>query len=323
MDLVPTTFQQPYGRTMTFFFPQLAAFSESEASESMVPNFRAQWITDDSHSSFAIARMIVDGGTPVPEVYHPGELPASEVFTNPIMYTFRRTLAETQHADQFAAHPVRDLLLRGVHLINTRFVVATTRSAVDGFVMEVDASPIVAAPRMVPFEAEPVTAKDMSSELGRMLELESLAPPLQMRIKNGLRMVETMGLDPQRNSCERVLLRDGAESVDLGTSPEVEVLEHEVGHHRVRLRVHMTEPGFVRLAYAYFPFLRIAVDGATVAAIETADRFIALPLAAGEREITIEAHLSPLRLTLLWLAFGTLVVVGFFAVRERRLNPAR
>ena len=286
-----------------------------------MPNFRAQWITDGRHSAFAIARMIIDGETPVPEVYHPGELPASEALTNPVMYALRTTLAVAQHADAFAAHPLRDLLLRGVRLLNTRIVVATTRSAADGFVVEIDSSPVVVSPRIVPFQPEPATPEDMNSEVGHMLKLGQLDSRMQFSIKNGLHMVQGMGLDPVRNVCERILVGVDRKAISLGTAPDVEVLEHTVGHHDARLRIRLTEAGFVRLAY--FPFLEVTVDGSTVVPIETADRFIALKLEEGEHEIVIEARLSPLRRTLLSLALAGFVVVGAFAWRERRINRAR
>ena len=326
IDLGPTTFQQPYGKKLQLFFPQVARFSEDNPGvvhSSMVPNFRAQWVTDQHHSSFAIAKMIIDGKTPVPEVYHPGELPASSVFTDPVMYALRQVLAEAQSAEAFAAHPWRDLLLRGLHLLNTRFVVATTRSVADGFSLEIDSNPVVVSPRIAPFEREPVTEDDVNSEVGRMLKLGQLDSRLQFSIKNGLRLVQGMGLDPVRNVCERILVGVDGKATSLHTAPDVEVLEHVVGHHNVRLRVRLTEAGFARLAYAYFPFLEISVDGEVVTPIETADKFIALRLTEGEHTIAIEARLSPLRRTLLWLAVAGLVIVGAFAWRERRINRAR
>ncbi len=326
IDLGPTTFQQPYGKKLQLFFPQVARFSEDNPGvvhSSMVPNFRAQWVTDGHHSSFAIAKMIIDGKTPVPEVYHPGELPASSVLTDPVMYALRQVLAEAQSADAFAAHPWRDLLLRGLRLLNTRFVVATTRSVADGFSLEIDSNPVVVSPRIAPFEREPVTEDNVNSEVGRMLKLEQLDSRLQFSIKNGLRLVQGMGLDPVRNVCDRILVGVEGKATSLGTAPDVEVLEHVVGHHNVRLRVRLTQEGFARLAYAYFPFLEISVDGEVVTPIETADRFIALRLTEGEHTIAIAARLSPLRRTLLWLAVAGLVIVGAFAWRERRINRAR
>ena len=317
LDLGPTTFQQPFVNERELFFPQLNPVGEETDDASNLPNFRAQWATDGGHSAFAIARMIVDKGAAVSEVYHPGELPASALFTDPIMHAVRSVLGQSQTAEGFAAHPVRDLLLRGFRLLNTRFVLATTRTVTWGFVVEIDnSSPVVASPRIVPFAAEPVTASDTQSELGELLELGKLYPMKQHQVKNGLRMVHAMGLAPSRNYCERLLISPGREPQDLGTAPDVEVLAHTVGHQDVRLNVHMTEAGFVRLAYAYYPFLEVTVNGAAVLPIETADRFIALKLDGGEHAITIEARLSPLRRALLWIALVVLLVVGALAVRE-------
>ncbi len=323
-DLGTTTFQQPYGKQRDISFLQQQKYSEREAmSGSTVPNYRAQWIAGGHHSAHSIARMVIDGKTPVPEVYHPGELPASEALTKPVMYTLRKLLVTTQTSAAFAVHPVRDLTINGLRLLNTRFVVSTTNPAGNALQVEIDNTPIIVAPRLASFVSEPTTQDELESDLGRFLRLAELDNKTRFRVKNGLRMVQEMGLDPVRSVCERILVSTSTSGDVLGTSPEVEVLEHRVAHHDVFLRVNLTEPGFARLAYAYYPFLQVRVDGEVVDAIETADRFIALKLDAGEHAIALEARLSPLRRSLIALALTTLAVVAIFAVREHRLNRAQ
>ena len=78
------------------------------------------------------------------------------------------------------------------------------------------------------------------------------------------------------------------------------------------MRVAISARCYARLSYAYFPYLQVTVDGMPVQPMQTAGRFIALPLEAGERDIVLKAQLSPLRRGL--LAFSGILFVGALAL---------
>ena len=124
-------------------------------------------------------------------------------------------------------------------------------------------------------------------------------------------IIGEMGIRPNDNACERIFVRD-QEGSDLGTGPTAQVLAHVVRHQRVEMKVSISETCYARLSYAYFPYLQITVDGMPVQPLETAGRFIALPLEAGEHDIVIQARLSPLRRGL--IGFGVVMLLGTLAL---------
>ena len=103
------------------------------------------------------------------------------------------------------------------------------------------------------------------------------------------------------------MLAGSGAPTDLGTEPECVVEEHRVWNTRVLIRLRVTDRCYARLAYAYFPYLTVTVDGKTVVPLVTAGRFIAVPLSPGDHEIRLEATLSPLRKTLWLFDLGLLV----------------
>ena len=109
-----------------------------------------------------------------------------------------------------------------------------------------------------------------------------------------------------------------AEGRELGTNPAVEVLEHTVRMQRVDLKLRVSEACFARLAYSYFPHLRVTVDGREVAPLRTAGGFMAVQLEAGEHDLVLEAELSPLRRGLLAVNLLYLAATAFLFVDNRR-----
>ena len=140
---------------------------------------------------------------------------------------------------------------------------------------------------------------------------------------HALFLVVNTGVDPETRVCKRIYVLD-AEGRELDTNPAVEVLEHTVRMQRVDLKLRVSEACFARLAYSYFPHLRVAVDGREVAPLRTAGGFMAVQLEAGERHLTLEAELSPLRrvllaVNLLYLAATVVLFVGN-SRRKRQLR---
>ena len=132
-----------------------------------------------------------------------------------------------------------------------------------------------------------------------------------------LRIIRRTGIGGQDGfSCERILVRGLEGERDLGTTPTARVLAHRVDHQEVEIRVAVSANGYARLAYGYWPYLEVTVDGTPVQPMETAGRFMAIPLQAGEHDIAIRARLSPLRRVLLLLAVLSLAGALALAVRE-------
>ncbi|MBM3279027.1 MAG: hypothetical protein FJY95_13225 [Candidatus Handelsmanbacteria bacterium] len=131
-------------------------------------------------------------------------------------------------------------------------------------------------------------------------------------------VARTMQADPANHTCQLVPLLDWQGPEHLGGQPKVEVLEHRVWDQRVRLRLRLDGPAYVRLAYAYYPHLAVEVDGRSVEPFETVDHFLALRLDAGEHDIELRPLLSPLRRGLLLLDLLLLGVGTWLWIRDRR-----
>jgi hypothetical protein len=136
-----------------------------------------------------------------------------------------------------------------------------------------------------------------------------------------LEMVREMGVS-HAGVCRRILLADPTADQDLGGFPSVAVLSHRVWNQRVELRLRVSDPCFARLAYAYYPHLRVSVDGRTAPAMPTAGRFIAVKLDAGEHTLVLEPRLSPLRKALLGLNLLLLAAGAFVLIRQRSRRAA-
>lgn len=186
------------------------------------------------------------------------------------------------------------------------------------FELSLPHSPIVVSPRVVRYNAE--AAAEHAGQIRADSSVDSL---FARSISQVLWVIEQMGIRHTDNSCERVFIRGDGDS-DLRTTPTAQVISHVVKHHQVKMKVAVSENCYARLSYAYFPFLQITVDGTPVHPMETAGRFIALPLEAGERDIVIQARLSPLRKGL--LAFKAIllsIALGLVFIEQKRVRSAK
>ena len=132
-DLFPTTFLQPYSSpsdTPTGWPPELFWQVTDEArpfaEQGDLPNYRAQWIAEDTYPSLRMARMLYIAKTPIAETFHPGELRTLDTFTRPFIDWAHRLLPEMDSVEQLKAHPDRHSLLAGFHLLNIRHLVVTS-----------------------------------------------------------------------------------------------------------------------------------------------------------------------------------------------------
>lgn len=128
-----------------------------------------------------------------------------------------------------------------------------------------------------------------------------------------------MECNPERGTCTRILVRDMEGREHLGTSPEVAVLGHRVWNQRVELDVRVSQDSFAQLSYAFYPYLRVTVDGKEVTPFQTAGRFIALRLDRGDHQIVLTPFLPPLRKGLLTMELILMALVAGVWIRRRRM----
>ena len=131
-----------------------------------------------------------------------------------------------------------------------------------------------------------------------------------------LALIYSMEISPTEARSQRIFARNIPAAIHLDPSPKVTVLSHQVFGERVTLRVHVDRACFARLAYAYFPYYQLKVDGRVTPFYETAGRFVGLHLSEGEHLIELEAGLSPLRIILLSVSAAFLITTVVFLWRR-------
>ncbi len=327
IDLFPTTFVQPfYGENYSpcglpqEIFDSVAAPAAPFLQRDELPNYRAHWIATGLNIYRRQACMLHEGATPIAEAFHPGELRTLATFTRPFTDWAHALLAQMDSPEQLTAHPHFELLREGLYFLNTRYLIASTKRK--GFaLLELSYSPIVVSGRLEGYDEKAADLGAISARIGvDPEEDEGMARALGIIARTGLQ--RPLG----SLSCERILVRDMEGERDLGTAPTAKVVSHVVGRQEVEIKVAVSAKCYARLAYAYFPYLQVRVDGKPVRPLQTAGRFMALPLDAGEHDIVIKARLSPLRRSFLVLAAVSLVmalVLVFREHRNKRAEPAR
>ena len=314
IDLFPTTFIFPYTldakESPTSMSPKLfepiARIAEPFLKRGELPNYRAQWIGEGVYPTLRKACILYLGKTPIAEAFHPGELRALETFTKPFTAWAHKVLPRIKSLDEFNNHSRYDLLETGFFLLNTRYLMVSSYQTNTGVLLELDHSPIIVSGRLVGFKETDV---DMDS-IAHLDGDKSMAQALWILLQTKLHQ------PTESRSCDRILVRDLEEEKDLGTKPTARLIFHAVDRRQVRMKVGVSASCYARLAYAYSPYLQVSVNGVPLRPLQTAGRFLALPLEAGEHEIVIKSRLSPLRMGLLALSGISLVGALLLVFRE-------
>lgn len=324
IDLFPTTFAQPYYREghSSFIMAKelikpLAKTSLPFLKQGVLPSYRAHWIGEGVYYHKRQAYPLFVGATPIAEAFHPGELRTLEAFTHPFTNWAHALLAPIELPEHLTSHPQFELLRDGLYLLNTRYLIASSGQNSFATVFSLGHSPIVVSGRLEGYDENATGPGAVTARIGVDSEMdEAMARALEIIARTGLQ--RPLG----SLACERILVRDVEGERDLGTAPVARVVSHVVRRQEVEMKVEVSADCYTRLAYAYYPYLRVSVDGKPVRPLQTAGRFMALPLEAGVHEIAIEARLSPLRRGLLALAAISLVLALALVVREHRNTRA-
>lgn len=297
VDLGPTTFQQPFGEA----HPPGHRNPKLEPGE--LTNFRNFLTLRERNPYYAIGHTFMTMRIPIARAPHPGDLLTQSYFVEPLAEALGLALPESIQDldwDQLS------LFRNGLHLLNVRYVF------IDGRHLERIAwhAPVVVSGKTVtlPEEDRLLHEAIASPEQREAIRAMRSDPAEADWVARYLRLAWTLQrstVDTDRGAAAAIVI-DSDASTDLGTDPESVVTEHRVWNTRATIRVQTTDRCFARLAYAYFPFLKVTVNGERVAPLLTAGRFIAVPLPEGDHVIELEAELSPLRKAL-WVFVGFLI----------------
>jgi hypothetical protein len=308
VDLGATTFQQPYDpqgggawdEFMSFSFYSDLKEESDKYEQGELPEYRVFHATGTMHRPLVVSWLVPRTGMPIFGGAYT-ELPAAHhAFCHPLEKLLNPILEQGGPPAEVPSH-----LASGAYLLNTKGLIAVIR---DEKTEEWECrkwryqatTPVVFSPRIKGY-------RYLDGEVPRVPSDEEF-----------LDLIEAIGVDIGTRSCEAILLADYEGEEDLGTSPRTVVSEHRVWNQRMEMRVYVSEPCFARLAYAYYPYLDMTVDGRPAVPLQTAGRFIALRLEAGEHRIVLAPRLSPLRRGLLAVDMGLLIAGAVVVYRARR-----
>lgn len=333
-DLGPATFQHPYmppGKDPLGYpaslYESFGDLARPYRDQGELPGYRIFWALGDTHPFLALGWLHAKTHTPLPHGIQAGELQAAAAFVAPLERYLSKVLGEAS-ADQLSA------LLSGfpfmanaLVLLNVKYLLLTRADhtlASPGNIFP--NTPVLAFPRALGISSGQFSQLWSSAEVERQLQQQTQDPELLAMAPSLLPIlwtIQQMRIDPASRTGERLLLLDWAGQEELGAVPQVELLEHRVWDQRVALRLRLSAPAYVRLAYGYYPYLRVRVDGQEVVPLQTVERFIALRLEAGEHRIALEPRLSPLRRFFLLLDMGLLIAAVWVWVWEGRRSERR
>lgn len=313
-DLGPPTFQQPYILGSELERPQLVGteatgFLRSEAARfanGEIPNIRNYFATDTEYRPLAISYLPISTGLVTFLGLYNEALLATTIFCQPLEKLLNSAIRKAEKLESPGTHdfgPLRD----GLYLLNTRRFMARHSNQRELLVWNVpDVSPVVVSSKIAGWDLSLASRADTQAQ------------------KALIRLVKAMGVNHVKNTCYQILLAGYKGRENLGTSPSVQVLEHRTWNQRVEMVVRTSDSCFARLAYAYYPYLRVTVNGNEVAAYQTAGSFIAVRLSKGEHRIVLEPVLSPLRRGLLCLSLAIVCVcLVYFGWRAWYSVPIR
>ena len=189
---------------------------------------------------------------------------------------------------------VGELFLAGLRLLNTRHFIHARGSTPVAHLDLDPVMPVLVAGSLTPYNASPLTPVDAFDVIRRM------------------------GIDSGGDQC-KTLLVSGTKSVDLGTTPGVDLISHDLEIDRATITFRTTAESFCRLSYGYYPHLDVRHNGEPASYFPTAEGFIALRLPAGEHTVTIAGRQTPLRKTIFWIDV-LLVAAAVYWARQKRTN---
>ena len=289
-DLGPTTFRAPYhfepiGRMMGTTNESIENLKRnaSQLREGRYHDYRIVHASR-SHNS----NLITETGHPSIVCMYEEHTLADHHYLRPLIGFVDSLIQEYgQESGQWLATTQGNLALQALILTNTRAFMTNILHARKLFAVKLpQASPVH------------VTAR---------VETDELIP--EMNSSSVLDLVARMALANDGHRLGRVFVVDGEPNAIPGNErPTVSVLSNDVFVNRVRLSLEVNRPCFARLAFGYYPELRVSVNGVAVETRMTSAGFTVIELPGGKSTVEISGGLSVLRKSL--LAFDIALLVG-------------
>ncbi len=330
VDLGTTTFQQPYlarSEIPTIYPRELTdEIAVPADSDGHLPPYRIYATTKKISHFVAVSWLFAETGIPTFQFLYTEAPRAQDWLVQPWSRFVTDMIDANCDADKLKMHRDYALFYNGARLQNLRHIVGLcdrgdpTKGRAQLFSWT-NNTPILVAPSIAPFpEGEMVYLRESGKLAGMVAEYfperENVAE--MMELFPALWTIRAMEVHPTENSCEVIYLRGATMARAFEEGAQATVITHEVWNERVSLQVRVSAACFARLAYSYYPFLEVRVDGEPVEAWQTAGGFIALELAGGDHQIELLPRLSPWRRGMLLLAGILLLVGGILCWYEQR-----
>ena len=183
------------------------------------------------------------------------------------------------------------------------------------------AGPAIASANPLPYPEQAILRQGASGDVALQPIARVVEPELWSRAYPLLWTLSRLGLAASGTTSRNLYLREDFPSLEPSDSVlEARVLAHEVNNQAVKIRLTVSRDCYARLSYSYDPFLNLSIDGESSPYYETATRFIAVKLDAGEHTIELRPRLSALRIWTLCLSAVTFAALLVWTVADRRLQ---
>lgn len=206
--------------------------------------------------------------------------------------------------------PMSEATIKGLEMFNVKYVIIhNSQIGINPEETFKDKSPSLGLERnlsIITLNNTPVVAAK-SVECCYATELDSKEPWL-MRTEFEERAINSRVTDrliEKMNGDEKILLKEGMNE-SLPSNVSAKVIKAKTELSRVTLEVETTN-AYLMLAYSYYPWLEVSVDGKEVLYMRTAFNTIAIKVDEGRHDIKITAHPSPLRSTLFYLSAASFI----------------
>jgi hypothetical protein len=183
-----------------------------------------------------------------------------------------------------------------MHVANTGMVVVDSPSPLEnypGAIKTGDGAVLVPTDRgLVMIASSSVKEVDLDISFRAMEAASMLSETSYSNLAN------EMDIDPLRGSAEFIPAPEPLDSLDVfsdNPSLAAKIQNHEMESQYVRIEYSLSAPAYVQLSYAYYPYLRILIDGKEVSSFPTSFGLIGVQSPAGEHALEIVPYLSSLR----------------------------
>ena len=134
------------------------------------------------------------------------------------------------------------------------------------------------------------------------------------------RVIRGMEIDRSANTAKRIFVREKERSLSNNSdtvSPSLDLGAFDlISNKETRAEFYVNQDGFVRLAYSYYPYLRIFLDGMETPYYRTAMNFVVFPVKGGYHTVEVSYGFGFVNSVLFFVFLITLgAIVLFFVIR--------